>query len=347
MGQSSFSGPVASQNGFIPGSFTTAELAAMTGVATGTLVFNTTTDVAQVYNGTAWVAAFGGAPGPTFPITYGNPTGSVIGGVATLSQFAISTDGTQYITETPGGGGYSAYTLATPWDITTVGSTASSSVTATQATQKFCIDAGGNNLLAIYSADNTNFYIYQATFGTPWNLTTLSTFTQVANITTLANPANSINVSADGTKVYIGQPTYTVFQYTLPSAYNFSSFNAAAPTATINFETLMTTAGLTVTTNYAMPYFGFASSGTLVFFQAQKTGLTDEYLVSAKLNTAYDLSSITTPVNGQLLNAISGGLIGYMVSSVATVAKSDASKVILSTYDNSTFADMLFEFTAQ
>lgn len=64
MAQTTFSGPVASQNGFVPGSFTTAQRNALTNVQTGTLIFNTTAGVAQVYNGSTWVTAFP-APAPT------------------------------------------------------------------------------------------------------------------------------------------------------------------------------------------------------------------------------------------------------------------------------------------
>ena len=65
MSNTTFSGPVASQNGFIPGSFTTAQRDALTNVATGTLIFNTTAGEAQVYDGSAWIAAFGGGGGGT------------------------------------------------------------------------------------------------------------------------------------------------------------------------------------------------------------------------------------------------------------------------------------------
>lgn len=61
MGQTTFSGPVASQNGFIDASFTTAERDAIADPQAGLLIYNTDDNEYQVYNGTGWQAAFGPA----------------------------------------------------------------------------------------------------------------------------------------------------------------------------------------------------------------------------------------------------------------------------------------------
>lgn len=74
MGQTTFSGPVSSQNGFTPGSFTTTERDALTNVQTGTLIFNTTEGVAEVYDGSAWVSAFGPAPSTTYTYSFNGTT---------------------------------------------------------------------------------------------------------------------------------------------------------------------------------------------------------------------------------------------------------------------------------
>lgn len=71
MGKSTFSGPVASQNGFTSASFTTTERNALTNVATGTLIYNSTTGQPEVYTGSAWQAAFTpSTPSFTTPFTY-------------------------------------------------------------------------------------------------------------------------------------------------------------------------------------------------------------------------------------------------------------------------------------
>ena len=55
MARTTFSGPVASQNGFQLPTFTTAEINAIQNPATGLMVFNTTTGLVTYYNGSAWV----------------------------------------------------------------------------------------------------------------------------------------------------------------------------------------------------------------------------------------------------------------------------------------------------
>jgi hypothetical protein len=59
MGQTTFSGPVVSQNGFIENSFTTAQRDAIVDPTAGLLIYNTTTNAYEVYNGTSWQDAFG------------------------------------------------------------------------------------------------------------------------------------------------------------------------------------------------------------------------------------------------------------------------------------------------
>jgi hypothetical protein len=55
MAQTTFSGPVASQNGFQLPALTTTEINAIVNPATGLMVYNTTTSAITFYNGTAWV----------------------------------------------------------------------------------------------------------------------------------------------------------------------------------------------------------------------------------------------------------------------------------------------------
>jgi hypothetical protein len=55
MAQTTFSGPVISQNGFQLPSFTSAEIAAIANPTTGLMVYNSTTSAVTYYNGTAWV----------------------------------------------------------------------------------------------------------------------------------------------------------------------------------------------------------------------------------------------------------------------------------------------------
>lgn len=55
MAQTTFSGPVQSQNGFVLPSLTTAEINAIANPTAGLMVFNTTTGAVSYYDGSAWI----------------------------------------------------------------------------------------------------------------------------------------------------------------------------------------------------------------------------------------------------------------------------------------------------
>ena len=55
MALTSFSGPVASQNGFLLPNYTTTQINAIANPQTGLMVYNTTTSAVTYYNGSAWV----------------------------------------------------------------------------------------------------------------------------------------------------------------------------------------------------------------------------------------------------------------------------------------------------
>ena len=69
MSLTTFSGPVASQNGFIDSSFTTAERDAIVGPQAGLLIYNTDTNTYEVYTGSGWQEAF--APPAPATTTWG------------------------------------------------------------------------------------------------------------------------------------------------------------------------------------------------------------------------------------------------------------------------------------
>jgi hypothetical protein len=67
MALTTFSGPVVSQNGFLDSSFTTAERDAIVDPQPGLLIYNTTTNEYEVYNGEDFQPAFGNPNrGPNF-----------------------------------------------------------------------------------------------------------------------------------------------------------------------------------------------------------------------------------------------------------------------------------------
>ena len=81
MAQTTFTGPVKSDNGFIENSFTTAQLVALPNPTVGLLVYNTTLNEYQVYNGSSFQPAFGPTPSLIPDVTFANPSfGSTAGG---------------------------------------------------------------------------------------------------------------------------------------------------------------------------------------------------------------------------------------------------------------------------
>lgn len=89
MGQTTFSGPVISQNGFADNSFTTAERDAIVDPQPGLLIYNTTDNTYQVCTvggGTpTWDAAFGGGGGGGPNITGVSPSSGVAGSSVTIT----------------------------------------------------------------------------------------------------------------------------------------------------------------------------------------------------------------------------------------------------------------------
>lgn len=104
MSQTTFSGPVASQNGFIENSFTTAARDAIPNPTVGLLIYNTTTNTYQVYNGTSWQTAFGGGGGSLPVITNSSPTSGPISGYTRVDIYGTNIDNVSSVTfgGTPG-----------------------------------------------------------------------------------------------------------------------------------------------------------------------------------------------------------------------------------------------------
>jgi hypothetical protein len=98
MGQTTFTGPVVSQNGFADNSFTTAERDAIVDPQAGLLIYNTTLNEYEVYNGTGWQAAFGPPtplPGVAYSVANGDwPAGlnGFNGGVSWGGGFNLELD---------------------------------------------------------------------------------------------------------------------------------------------------------------------------------------------------------------------------------------------------------------
>lgn len=78
-----------STKGFLPPRMTTVQRDAITSPATGLVVYNTTTNVLNVYNGTIWDVVGSGASGSDY--TNLTPTPVTVGGIAAGSTFSAQT----------------------------------------------------------------------------------------------------------------------------------------------------------------------------------------------------------------------------------------------------------------
>lgn len=99
MGQTTFSGPVKSDNGFIENSFTTAERDAIADPAVGLMIYNTTTNTYQVYGNSGWQEAF--APPAPSSVTYVSGvdfTSAYFGGMGTTGTVVVTAADTEMAT---------------------------------------------------------------------------------------------------------------------------------------------------------------------------------------------------------------------------------------------------------
>lgn len=309
MSQTTFSGPVASQNGFYTGVFTTAERDALTNVAVGTLIFNSDTGVYDVYtnlSGGGWTTAFG--PGPTPPVsfpvtlTYLQQTGNF-----TDTAFTFTPDGTKvvwangsYLQERP---------LTTPWDITTA------SLFVTQTDIATIMGFSGMYMMrpsVAFSPDGMALYVYyinqmmgtgytgKINLNVAYDTTTavyFETGTQLNGLQSLYNAG--VTFSADGTKAYICAAGW-VNQYNLSTPYGW--LNAPSDASAQVFI-----AGLFNLYNYPQQ-FRTNSDGTIGFVYQSGQSYQGE-ITQFQMSTPFDINTI----NGNtFVTTTAGNGIGYV-----------------------------------
>jgi hypothetical protein len=289
MGQTTFSGPVVSQNGFIENSFTTAQRDAIVNPTAGLLIYNTTTNTYQVYNGTAWVSAFVVPPSyPVFAYNRNASAGDLI--------FAVNPAGTKVVTIQGGGSTFNlqSYTLGTAWDVTsvTVGATFSAPFSVYNSyCPTLAFNADGTRIITIIS-DGGKYASYM-TMSTPYDISTLSgTWVKNATGLTLASGINSqrsLTYANGGTKAYIlDTGTSVIQQWNLASAYDMASF-IGAPTATVNLKTLLSLGYFD-----SIASFTFSSDGLYAYIM-DKSGSNEAIIYELSVGTAFDITSITAP----------------------------------------------------
>lgn len=115
------------------------------------------------------------------------------------------------------------YTLGTAWSVATASYASKSfSVTTQEATPTgVWFKPDGTTM---YIVGTTNDTVYQYTLGTAWDISTASYASKSYSVGSQEATANQVNISADGTKMWIvGQSGDDIWEYTLGTAWDVST----------------------------------------------------------------------------------------------------------------------------
>ena len=204
---------------------------------------------------------------------------------------SFSTDGTKmYIVGQTNDTVYQ-YTLSTPYDVSTA-TYASKSVSIlaqdTASTSLFFKTDG----TVFYMFGDTNDTVYQYTMSTAWDVSTATYATKSFSVTTQDTSPSGLEISPDGTNMYvIGTTNDTVYQYTLSTAWDVST----ATYATKSFS---------VTTFEGAPSgIEFNNVGTKMYI----VGSGYDCILEYTLSTAWDVT--TSVFTDRLLISLGNSII--------------------------------------
>lgn len=305
MSTTTFSGPVASQNGFIENSFTTAERDAIPSPSIGLLIYNTETNVYEVYNGTAWQSAFG--PGPTPPISFPVTLAYLQRNSFYDTALTFNADGTRLYRA--GGNNVYVIPVSTPWDISTADYISQVSYTIGASLPPYlpggfqsgvAWNATGTQLSLIASGGGYNYTQVTATVTTPYDLTTFTGLTVAGSAMSLMS-ASSIVFGDSGNKAYVmGGGAVNVFN--LPSPYNWVG-SSATPDIVYNLAAVL---GLY---NYPQQ-IAFSPDGSVGI--VIQSGATYEGVITQfQLGTPWDITTVNTGTATSLTVSPSMGYVGF------------------------------------
>lgn len=322
MGQTTFSGPVVSQNGFIENSFTTAQRDAIVDPTAGLLIYNTTTNAYEVYNGTGWQAAFGGGGGgwPFYLSNIGYTNNFVPGGTAYYGPVVFNPTGTQYVTYgDPGAMGFKLgyVNVSTPFDVlSSANSSGFMSGAGDYSANGYMLAGGfyntnGATFYTVFDSGMGNASVLQCDLAIPYDMASGSfvstpvTFTYGGAYDVL----RGITLSADGTKVAI---TYTdnntgieyVRSGTLITAFSFGMINWGTAVDITSYTNNL----VQMQTNVYSTGISFDSTGTVAYIPLYVTGMMvgeTQFVLELRVATAFDFSTINssyTQIIGTLVN---------------------------------------------
>lgn len=300
MGQSTFSGPVVSQNGFIDASFTDAERDAIVDPQAGLLIYNTTSNTYEVYSGSSWDTAFGGGGAGSFPYMIANGTATSVfstTGSNKAGPITFNNTGTQAIRiESSMGTFPTIATLSTPYALssqTAVQSLAENYLATGTPVGGFFNAQGTTFSYCCGSGSSLNYAVY--TLATPFDATT-GTFTiggGLFNAPGMGSAITAANISNDGTKLIVTNydmagSTY-VSELSLGTPYDLSTTNATP----VSQYTITSTINAAFATSQTYGC-AFNSTGTVAFIPGMSfvTPMPAPVILELKLTTPFSLASI-------------------------------------------------------
>lgn len=168
------------------------------------------------------------------------------------------------------------YSLATPWDLTTVTDDSNSKDTSAQATSAMDVWFKPDGTI-MYVSDNNTSAIYQYTLSTAYDLSTASYASKSLSVSSQGLYVRGMAINDDGTKFYAySDNSSTIYQYNATTAYDISTASYASKSFNPSSDAPAPTGGIS-----------FNSDGTELFVG----GASADAIYKFDLSTAYDIST--------------------------------------------------------
>lgn len=202
------------------------------------------------------------------------------------------------------------YSLSTAWDISTAGSSVGSLSVATQTASPQGMDFCNDGDTVIIVANTGDVFSYS---GTAWDIGTFSYNTDTYNPAEMSTGAEDVQVSQDGTKMWIlvAATADTIYQYTLSTACDVSTASYDSKSFSVVSEDTLTNGFAMATTGDGFITCG--NSNDEVFQYSMST--TDDISTASYDSVSFDISSEEGTVRGCANGDGSGGtaLKAYVV----------------------------------
>jgi sugar lactone lactonase YvrE len=170
------------------------------------------------------------------------------------------------------------------------------------------ISQGGAQYGVAYKTDGTRFYFvdnptgvgYQYNLSTGWDVSTMSYSNNSKSFTSQDSSPTGIDISSDGTKMYIvGITNNTVYQYTLSTAYDISTASYASKSFSVSSQS-SNPRDIAFKTDGTKMYLCTTSPSDAVYQYSLSTAW--DISTASYDSVSFDLSSQTTGPNGMSIS---------------------------------------------